>query len=282
MRLSTFLRLCLAAAALVPVPDVAHAVPRGPGASCAADGRAFPLSARVYGGPGSYRAGGGHGTWSLELKNITDRTCEDVHPVVVLVDQRRALRASQPRLEFYAGGRPHPVRFEATDRDELVGAFDAGVPGLTIGPRQTRTVKVRLSVTSDAVANEVAATVAVVQRRADDGDWIGQSNTYWFRIEAAGTAAGRVRPGGCASASASEPSDAEADGGTGAGTGTPGPPPCEGESAVPTAPGTMPPGRRSPADQLARTGVYRTRTTLAAAALLVALGCTLVHVRRRL
>ncbi|MEV6959735.1 hypothetical protein AB0M97_11130 [Streptomyces sp. NPDC051207] len=254
MRLSTFLRLCLAAAALVPVSAVAHAAPREAGAPCAAGGRAFPLSTRIHGGPGTYEAGGGYGTWFLDLKNTTDRTCEDVHPVVVLVDRKRALRASQPRLEFYAEGRPHPVRFETTDRDELVGAFDAGVPGLTIGPRQTRTVKVRLSVTSDAVANEVTATAAVVQRRDDDGDWIGQSNAYRFRIRAG-------QEGDSAS-----PSDG---------------PPAEGESAAPSAPGTEPPGRQPFAEELASTGVVEARTALALAALLVAVGCALVAVRRR-
>ncbi|MDG9721046.1 hypothetical protein [Streptomyces sp. DH24] len=276
MRLSTFLRLCLAAAALVPASAVAHAVPGEPGASCAADGRAFPLSTRIHGGPSTYEAGGGYGTWFLDLKNTTDRTCEDVHPVVVLVDQKRALRASQPRLEFYAEGRPHPVRFETTDRDELVGAFDAGVPGLTIGPRQTRTVKVRLALTSDAVANEVTATAAVVQRRDDDGDWIGQSNDYRFRIRGAGSGDGQGhgRPDG---------SEAEtADGGAGVGGDASGLPPREGESAAPTAPGVLPPGRQSLADELARTGVSRARTALAVAALLVAAGCALVFVRRRL
>jgi hypothetical protein len=263
MRLSTFLRLCLAAAALVPVSAVAHAVPREPGASCAAGGRAFPLTTRIHGGPASYEAGGGYGTWFLDLKNTTDRTCEDVHPVVVLVDDKRALRASQPRLEFYAEGRPHPVRFETTDRDELVGAFDAGVPGLTIGPRQTRTVKVRLSVTSDAVANEVTATAAVVQRRDDDGDWIGQSNAYRFRIR------------GGEDDAVSPPDVGESEGDVGA------EPPGEGESAPPTAPGTVPPGRQSLAEELAGTGLAEARTALALAAFLVALGCTLVFARRR-
>jgi hypothetical protein len=276
MRLSTFLRLCLAAAALVPASAVAHAVPREPGASCAADRRAFPLTTRIHGGPGSYEAGGGYGTWFLDLKNTTDRTCEDVHPVVVLVDEKRVLRASQPRLEFYAEGRPHTVRFETTDRDELVGAFDAGVPGLTIGPRQTRTVKVRLSVTSDAVANEVTATAAVVQRRDDDGDWIGQSNEYRFRIHV-GDDDPVARPDG--SAAESDGPVAESDGPVDPRTGDA--PRPEGESAPPTAPGTVPPGRQSLAEELASTGVAKARTALTFAALLVAVGCTFVFVRRR-
>ncbi|MEU5363088.1 hypothetical protein ABZ354_06235 [Streptomyces sp. NPDC005925] len=281
MRLSTFLRLVLAAATLVPPVAAAvagtHAPPRDPGASCAADGRTFPLTTRIHGGPRSYEAGGRPGTWFLDLTNTTGRTCEDVHPVVVLVDAKRALRASQARLEFYAGGRPRAVRLEATDRDELVGAFATGAaPGLTVGPRQTRTVTVRLSVTSDAVANDVTATAAVVQRRGDDGDWIGQSGDYRFRIVRAGTP-----PLPDATATGTESRD---DGGVDVGPDASGLPPRGDESAPPTAPGVLP-GRRPPADELALTSgtrLSRARTTLAVAALLAALGCTFVYLRGRL
>ncbi|MGW0913278.1 hypothetical protein ACWD1Z_16240 [Streptomyces sp. NPDC002784] len=167
--------------ALVSAPGVAHAA--GPESGCAAsDGRSFPLTTRIHGGPRSYQAGGGYGTWYLELTNKTGATCANVHPVVVLVDEKRALTSAQPRLEFYAGNRTHPVRFETTDEDELVGAFE-GFPGFTVGPRGTVTVKVRLAVTSDAVPNRVTANAAVVQRHDDDGDWVGQSNDYRFGID---------------------------------------------------------------------------------------------------
>lgn len=173
--------------ALVSAPGVAHAA--GPESSCAAsDGRSFPLTTRIHGGPRSYEAGGGYGTWYLELTNKTGATCGNVHPVVVLVDEKRALRAAQARLEFYAGEQTHPVRFETTDEDELVGAFD-GFPGFTVGPRKTVTVKVRLAVTSDAVPNRVTANAAVVQRHDDDGDWVGQSNDYRFGIDSEPAAA---------------------------------------------------------------------------------------------
>ncbi|MBC2904989.1 hypothetical protein [Streptomyces cupreus] len=180
------MRLFLSGALLLPLallsaPGVAHAAE--PESSCAAsDGRSFPLTTRIHGGPSSYEAGGGYGTWYLELTNKTGATCENVHPVVVLVDERRVLGASQPRLEFYTGGQTHPVRFETTDQDELVGAFD-GFPGFTVGPGKTVTVKVRLAVTSDAVPNRVTANAAVVQRHEDDGDWVGQSNDYRFGID---------------------------------------------------------------------------------------------------
>jgi hypothetical protein len=193
--LSLSLSLCLAAAAaLMPTSAQAHSGPShsrpshsGP-SSCAASGeRGFPLTTRVHSGPSAYEAGGGYGTWYLDLTNTTARTCGNIHPVIVLVDGERALGPAQPRLEFYAGDRPHPVRFEETDADELVGVLadePGGFPGFTVGPGRTLTVKVRLAVTSDAVANRVTANAAVVQRHDDDGEWVGQSNDYRFTIDA--------------------------------------------------------------------------------------------------
>ncbi|KUN28239.1 hypothetical protein AQJ23_10135 [Streptomyces antibioticus] len=201
MRLFPPLALPLAATAalLLAPPTPAHAAP---GCDSPDDTRAFPLTTRIHGGPATYAPGGGYGTWKLDLTNTTTRTCADIHPVVVLVDKERALKAAQPRLEFYEGGRPRPVRFETTDEDELVGAF--GGAGLTVGPGRTVTVKVRLALTSDAVPNEVTANAAVVQRHDDDGDWVGQSNDYRFAIaddaddtydaDGTGTAAVEDRP----------------------------------------------------------------------------------------
>lgn len=186
MRLHTPASLCLAAAALLAAAPPVRAEPPAALPSCATDDGAFPLTTRLHGGPDSYTAGGGYGTWYLDLTNTTGRTCTGIHPVVVLVDGKRALRPSQPRLEFYGSRnatRPHPVRFETTDQDELVGAFE-GFPGFTVGPRKTLTVKVRLAITSDAVPNDVTANAAVVQRHDDDGDWVGQSNDYRFTIDA--------------------------------------------------------------------------------------------------
>ncbi|MFF0106906.1 hypothetical protein [Streptomyces hirsutus] len=187
MRLCTPASLFLAAvAAVLPTATPAHAEAPPP-ACAAADESDFPLTTRIHGGPDSYRAGGGFGTWYLELTNTTDRSCGDIHPVVVLFDDKRALRASQPVLEFYTADRelPHTVRFETTDEDELVGALaddDAGFEGFTVEAGRTLTVKLRLALTSDAVANEVVAMAAVVQRGEDDGDWVGQSDEYRFRI----------------------------------------------------------------------------------------------------
>ncbi|MBE8469541.1 hypothetical protein [Streptomyces justiciae] len=194
MRLFLPLALPLAATAalLLAPPAAAHAAPV---CDSPDDTRAFPLTTRIHGGPAAYAPGGGYGTWNLDLTNTTTRTCAGIHPVVVLVDKERALKASQPRLEFYEGGGPRPVRFETTDEDELVGAF--GGAGLTVGPGRTVTVKLRLALTSDAVPNEVTANAAVVQRHDDDGDWVGQSNDYRFAIaddDNTATAAPEDRP----------------------------------------------------------------------------------------
>ncbi|MEV5881875.1 hypothetical protein AB0L74_03990 [Streptomyces sp. NPDC052020] len=215
--------------------------------ACAAPGdRDFPLTTRVHGGPAVYRAGGGHGTWYLDLTNTTTRTCSGIHPVVVLVDERRSLKPSQLRLEFHDGSRFRPVRFVTTDAHELIGALAAdadGFPGFTIGPGRTRTVAVRLAVTPDAGPDEVTANAAIVQRREDDGDWVGQSNDYRFRVAPAG------------------PSD----------------------SAPALTPGLTPaaPDGRFPfADQLAGTGFGRILQALTIAALLAAAGTTAVLLAR--
>ncbi|MFD9391877.1 hypothetical protein ACFWBB_14450 [Streptomyces sp. NPDC060000] len=205
MRLCPPASLCLAVAAAL-LPATAHAEA---GPSCARpDGADFPLTTRLRGGPASYRAGGGYGVWYLDLTNTTRRTCDEIHPVVVLVDAGRTLKPSQARLEFYADGQPHPVRFEPTDDDELVGAFTDGPAdeptapehadgqaaqradgvdrfrGFTVGPGRTLTVKLRLALTSDTAPNAITANAAIVQRHGDDGDWIGQSNDYRFTVEA--------------------------------------------------------------------------------------------------
>ncbi|WP_406436295.1 hypothetical protein OHB00_20170 [Streptomyces sp. NBC_00631] len=185
MRWTTYLSPCLAAAAavLVPAPP-ATAAPAVAEASCAAAGeQGFPLTTRLHDGPSSYDPGGGFGTWYLDLTNTTRRTCADVHPVVVLVDDKRALKPSQTELEFYDGPRTRPVPLTQTDESELVGVFDgAGFPGFTVAPGATVSIKVRLAVTSDAVPNGVTANAAVVQRQGADGEWVGESNDYRFGI----------------------------------------------------------------------------------------------------
>lgn len=223
MRPCTPASLCLAAAAaLLPgSAATALAAPVDTGPACAAAGdSAFPLTTRIHGGPASYEAGGGYGIWYLDLTNTTDRSCSGIHPVVVLVDQQHALKPTQPRLEFYDGVRPLPVPFETTDEAELVGAFGAEnngadtFPGFTVGPRATVTVKIRLALTSDAAPNQVTVNAAVVQRHEDDGDWVGESNAYSFRIEA------ETDSDSDSDADSDSDSDTDTDAGTDSGTDT--------------------------------------------------------------
>ncbi|MGW2044260.1 LPXTG cell wall anchor domain-containing protein [Streptomyces sp. NPDC001858] len=315
MRLCPPVSLCLAAAAaLLPVPAHAEAGP-----SCSGpEAGGFPLTTRLHGGPDTYRAGGGYGIWYLDLTNTTRRTCSEIHPVVVLVDAERALKPTQPRLEFYADGRPHPVRFEPTDDDELVGAFTdeddvdghaadpadpadhpadhpadlPPFPGFTVGPGRTLTVKLRLALTSDTAPNAVTANAAVVQRHGDDGDWIGQSNDYRFAVETAPHAAAGT-DGPAAEA------EAEAEAGTGAGTDRPVPDPAvsasDSASAAgktsaahptpapdhPSATDTGPLSLAEEAEELAMTGLSSPAALVAGTVCLLAAGAALLLARRR-
>ncbi|MEU9155463.1 hypothetical protein AB0D59_34130 [Streptomyces sp. NPDC048417] len=304
MRLSTSLSLCVAAAAvLAPVPS-ATAAPLSSSettavadTSCAgADEQGFPLATRIHDGPSSYEAGGGYGTWYLDLTNTTDRTCTDVHPVVVLVDDKRALKPSQTELEFYDGPHTRPVPLTETDESELVGVFDGNdFPGFTVAPGATVSVKVRLAVTSDAGPNAVTANAAVVQRRGSDGDWVGESNDYRFGI------GGEPPPASLAPAVPSIGAEVGpgTSPGTSAGTGphaTPGSSPDASPGATPEAtPGGTPtasPGSALPfaeaaeeagerARELAGTGLGLAHGLLAATVALLAVGGSLFLLARR-
>ncbi|MGW6358157.1 hypothetical protein ACWFR5_24075 [Streptomyces sp. NPDC055092] len=142
----------------------------------------FPIRTRIHGGPTTYHPGGGFRTWFIDLTNRTDAECAEIHPVLVLIDKKRTLATRQIQLEFSDGKRRHPVRFERTDQDENIGVFDDGFPGFRVGPGKTVTVQARLTFTSDAVPNSVVANAAVVRRRDDDGDWVGQSRDYRFTL----------------------------------------------------------------------------------------------------
>jgi hypothetical protein len=270
MRLCTPVPLCLAAAAVsFPVPAYAEAPARAPAPACAApDAGAFPLTTRLHGGPRSYRAGGGYGTWYLDLTNTTDGTCTGIHPVVVLVDTARVLKASQPHLDFYADGRPHAVRFERTDEDELVGALTEGAtdsadardpfPGFTVGPGKTVTVKLRLGLTSDTAPGAITVNAAVVQRHGDDGDWVGQSNDYRFAVE----------------------KDEEEPRPTAATPATPGTRHPDDDPQASPSPGDSP-SLAEAAEELAGTGLASALRLLAVAVCLLGAGTALVLVRRR-
>ncbi|MFF1696617.1 cell wall protein [Streptomyces sp. NPDC058257] len=149
----------------------------------APNGGGFPIGTRIKGGPATYEAGGGYRKWSLKLANSTRGSCGNIHPVVVIVDKERELRPRQIQLDFHDGTRWRPVGIERTDRDENVGVFDDGFPGFTVKAGRTRTVKVRLSFTSEARSERAVISAAVVQRRDDDGDWVGESDDYPFAVD---------------------------------------------------------------------------------------------------
>ncbi|MGW7606328.1 hypothetical protein ACWGKW_03410 [Streptomyces sp. NPDC054766] len=263
----TALALCVT---LTPTP--AHAQDPRP-ACVSSDTRDFPIKTRIHGGPDVYRAGGDSGTWYIDLTNTTAHICGAIHPVVVLVDEKRTLRPKQARLEFYEGERAHPVKFERSDEAENVGPFDDGFPGFTVAPGRTLTVKVRLSLTSDATApNAVVANAAVVQKHDGDGDWVGESNAYRFGVEGdgKGTSAETGREAGQGEeqgATVDSGTDADASPGASAGPGA-----RTGTASGTTVGGTAGTGMTAPyADQLASTGPGRPNR-LGLAALALALG----------
>ncbi|MFJ5552860.1 hypothetical protein [Streptomyces sp. NPDC093225] len=156
----------------------------------------FPIGARIRGGPAVYRSGGGPQTWYLDLTNTTARTCRAVHPVVVFTDRDHVLRSTQLVMDFVdkGTGRTHAVSLEQTDQDEVVAVFDGGggagagdgtpsFAGFTLAPGGTVTVTVHLAFTPDTAPGEVVADAALVQRKGDDGDWVGESGRYRFSVE---------------------------------------------------------------------------------------------------
>ncbi|MGW1075656.1 hypothetical protein [Streptomyces sp. NPDC002537] len=154
----------------------------------------FPIAARLSGGPDTYERDGEQQTWELELRNDTASDCRDVHPVAVLADRKRVLKPADIRLDFYdtAANRWRPVRFERTDQAENVGVFDGtspDFPGFAVPAHAAVPVRVRLGFTGGAPEGPVTANVTAVQRRGNNGDWVGESDDYTFGVE--GTAVHR-------------------------------------------------------------------------------------------
>ncbi|CAL2058858.1 conserved exported hypothetical protein [Streptomyces murinus] len=296
----------LPAAVLAPLPASALGAPlpvaaATPAPSCAAPGEhAFPLATRIRGGPTEYQPGGGSSTWYIDLSNTTRRSCAGIHPVVVLVDDRHELKAGQARLDFDDGSRVHPVTFESTDEKELVGVLDApGFGGFAVPPGKTVSVRVRLALTHEAaVPDQVTANAAAVQRRGQDGDWVGESNAYRFGVGTPMSPAPEPPGDQDGTPVAQDLTGTGTETGTGAGTGgstgpgTPAPGTGSGGPGTPrpttTAPDPSLPfardaqeaGRR--ARELARTGPALTHGLLAAAgALLCVTGAAFLLARRR-
>ncbi|MFI6145862.1 hypothetical protein [Streptomyces sp. NPDC051109] len=164
----------------------APALPSRIEASCG-DGKssAFPIGARIRGGPAVYRTGGGPQTWFLDLANTTNSECTAIHPVVVFTDRAHALLPAHFRMEFEAPGGTFPVSLERSDRDEIIAVFDGGeaFSGFSVRAGGSLTVKVTLAFAPGTPPGEVLADAALVQRKADDGDWVGEAGGYRFSIE---------------------------------------------------------------------------------------------------
>ncbi|MFH8340354.1 hypothetical protein [Streptomyces sp. AM6-12] len=277
----------------LPVSVAAGSLPAAaaPAPSCAAPGEhVFPLATRIRGGPTEYQPGAGAVTWHIDLTNTTRRSCAGIHPVVVLVDDRHELKAGQARLDFDDGSRVRPVTFESTDEKELVGVLDApGFGGFTVAPGKTVSVRVRLALTREAaVPDQVTANAAAVQRRGQDGDWVGESNAYRFGVgtpmspapEPTGDQDGTpVAQDLTGTGTATAPEPTQGTGSPGTGTGTPGPASSAAPS-LPLAQDAREAGRR--ARELARTGPALTHGLLAAAgALLCVAGAAFLLARGR-
>ncbi|MFF0474150.1 hypothetical protein [Streptomyces sp. NPDC004284] len=174
----------VAAPLAIATPAPAAPAPDPPAPTCETPaGGGFPLDTRIHGGPVDYPAGGPFQDWKLDLTNTTDAPCSGVHPVLVLTDRDRVLRPDQIRFEFYDAGsaRWYPVAFEATDEAENVGAF-TGFGGFAVPAGRTVTVPVRLAFGRETAPDEVVVNAAVVQRRGEDGDWVGESGDYRLTV----------------------------------------------------------------------------------------------------
>ncbi|MFD4988009.1 hypothetical protein [Streptomyces sp. NPDC058374] len=179
-----------------PAPAGAAHAPAAPGARpagppvplCAQpDAPSFPLTGHLRGGPGTLRAGDGPSGFTVHIRNTGRVTCHRVHPVLVLVDEARALVPAQLRLDFHDGHRWLPVRLRHTSRNESVGVLDGGkgFRGFTVRPGGSTDVRLRLAVRDDAGADRVAVQAALVQRHDGEGRWVGHSDTYTFTLRAA-------------------------------------------------------------------------------------------------
>ncbi|NML48869.1 hypothetical protein HHL19_00585 [Streptomyces sp. R302] len=277
--------------------SAASAAPAPPPVCGADSDSGFPLETRIQDdGSADYPAGGAFRSWELEVRNTTGRACTQVHPVLVLADEKRVLRPEQIRLEFYdaEGARWRPVAFEATEEAESVGAFTGAdgaegtdgtdetdetvgtdgtdgtrtpaasrdFDGFAVPARRTVTVPVRLAFRADAVPDEVVVNAALVQRRGADGDWVGRSDDYRLTIGPPAPA----EPSPSASAAPTPVPDR-----------SPLPPPSVADPAAPTSP-SLSPSR----PELARTGREEVVPLAPWAAALALAGALLVRAGRRL
>lgn len=226
---------------------------RGRGGGPQAAAEAFPVTARLLGGPHTYTAGAGPREFRVELENTSRERLRNVHPVLVFVDRGRRLTAGQILLEYRvadpvakAGNARdrswRPVAVRHTDNDEniaVVGGEDG--PGTTLPSRRKVSIALRLRFTAPAPAGPVTASATIMERRGEDGDWVGESEGYDFDVvPSRGATAGPQSPRPGRTGEEERPDGAEGgDGGTGTGPGE--------------GPGTRPGGSPAP-DPSAGTG----------------------------
>ncbi|MDT0462477.1 hypothetical protein [Streptomyces gibsoniae] len=191
-RLSLFLPCALAAVLLLRQAPAAALVAEEQLSCSGTAGHAFPITTRIHGGPGSYKPGGADQTWFIDLTNTTEESCKNIHPVLVLADTQNRLKDAEPHLMFYGGDRWHSVTFTRTGRQALVGAFYDGFRGFTVAPRRTLPVKVRFALDDKARPGDVVAKTAVVRKKGGHEGWAGESDDYWFQIEAGNRAAAEL------------------------------------------------------------------------------------------
>ncbi|MBF4134279.1 hypothetical protein [Streptomyces albidoflavus] len=175
--------------AMTAVPAGAAHAPAGPPVPLCVqpDAEVLPLVGEVRDGPATVRAGDGPSGFTVRVHNTGRVTCHRVHPVVLLLDEDRALAPSQLRLDFHDGRRWLPVRLRHTSRNENVGVLDGGQSfrGFTVRPGGRKDVRLRLAVREDARPNRVAVQAALVQHHDRDGHWAGHSDTYTFALRGA-------------------------------------------------------------------------------------------------
>ncbi len=171
--------------AAVPPPRHAAAPPADRAPVCGAPAATgFPIDSRLYGGPTGYSTGVLADGFALELRNTTADVCRDVHPLIILVDRDGRLTPRHFTLRYAPSGEPwRTVPFETTDRGENIGIPDGeDAPGLTVPAGAAVTVRLRLWFAPGAPAGPVVASATTMQRRGEDGSWVGESNHYAFEV----------------------------------------------------------------------------------------------------
>ncbi|MFE7132950.1 hypothetical protein ACFVIM_19035 [Streptomyces sp. NPDC057638] len=169
--------------ALVP-SETAVAESRQPRCG-AVSGAVFPIDTEMRGGPTVHHPGKGFREWAVDLANTTGKGCANVHPVIVFTPRDRGFTTARVTVEFYdqARARWRPAELETTSEDEVIAILDgAGTGGFAVPARATVTVRVRLALRADTPPNQVTVNAAIVQRRGDDGDWVGESGEYRFAV----------------------------------------------------------------------------------------------------